>query len=293
MIKCPDALPEDDAVFSSASDIDSANVLEACIEPDGTSGALTQGMAGLSLQPFHNTAALNRLTEVVTSRTGTEVSLAQKTDNGVETNRIVTLPQIVQFDGIVHTAIEPQAGEDMFKVSVDMDRRSHYSLLDDNDGAYAAVIERHRAYTAANAGRARINTLDVGDGSHTLDQGAYVGSEWKTVQKSGGQLLLRGSQPSHDQISISSTETIEAEGALMNMDDTPTQSQGRPRFDEILAAKHPVQSPGQQSAPTTALRNGKGATTSAKPDSQPTKAPSLLYSIARVSIDAFTWLMPK
>ncbi|KEY72958.1 hypothetical protein S7711_07922 [Stachybotrys chartarum IBT 7711] len=287
VIKCPDALPEDDAVFNSASDIDSANALKACMEPDGGSGALRQRTAGLGLQPFQNTAAVNRLTEVATSRTGTEVSLAQKTDNGVETNRIVTLPQIVQFDGIVHTAIEPQPGEDMFMVSVDMDRRSHYSLLDDNDGAYAAVIERHRAYAAADAGRARINTLDVGDGTHTLDQGASVGSEWKTIQKSEGQLLLRGSQSSHDQISISPTEPMEAESALMTMEDMPTQSQGRSRL------KHPVQSQGQQSASTTALRNVQGAAISAKPDSQSTKAPSLLYSIARAPIDAFTWLMPK
>ncbi len=89
------------------------------------------------------------LTRVSESVAGAEVSLSRRTEEGAtETAKIVTLPRSAQFDGVVHTALPPRSRGDMFRVSVDMDPRRHYSLVERSNKANATVIERHPAFVS-------------------------------------------------------------------------------------------------------------------------------------------------
>lgn len=119
------------------------------------------------------------LTQVQESMPGAEVSLSQKTKGGIQTTKIITMPRSAQFDGVVHTALPPRSDEDMFKVSVDMDRRRHYSLIEPSDNAQASVIERHPAFVSTSSSRRpTISALAPGTARYAAD-GLDYGLEWK------------------------------------------------------------------------------------------------------------------
>lgn len=148
-------------------------------------GALSQrSRPGARLDPRQLTK-LNpstMLTEVTPSVTGSQVSLSQKSAGGViATTKIITLPRSAQFPGAVHTALPPRFPDDKFQVSVDMDRRRHYSLVEGPDPARAAVIERHRAFVSTSSLRTpRASALDPGAGvGRSATAGVNLGQEWK------------------------------------------------------------------------------------------------------------------
>ena len=124
------------------------------------------------------------LTEVSQSMTGAQVSLLQKSADDIATTKIVTLPHSVQFEGAVHTALPPRSRDDSFKVSVDMDRRRHYSLIEGPNNAHATVIERHPAFVSTSSSRTpRVIALTpgprTGDSVDSLD----FGQEWRVYPR--------------------------------------------------------------------------------------------------------------
>ncbi|RYP77016.1 hypothetical protein DL769_003501 [Monosporascus sp. CRB-8-3] len=154
----------------------------------------------------------------------------------------------------MHTAIAPRPDEDKFKVSVDMDRRPHYSLLDGPDNAHAAVIKRHQARAI---------------------HGRDLAIEWKVVRRSSAdQWLLTGPQ---------SPETPASSTA-----DSLKQLVARPRLKGIWAAGlgAGISSPWSEifTAPVDAPRPGTPARS---------KSSGLVRTILGALAAVVAWLMPR
>ena len=167
------------------------------------SGPLLPSKARPGPRQLTNLDPSTTLTEVSQSMTGAQVSLLQKSANSIATTKIVTLPHSVQFEGAVYTAVPPRSRDDSFKVSVDMDRRRHYSLIEGPNNAHATVIERHPAFVSTSSPRVpRISALAPGvRAENSTVHGLDFGQEWKPCpgdlrgEKLGFSLLDPGDVP--------------------------------------------------------------------------------------------------
>lgn len=77
----------------------------------------------------------------------TEVTLSRKlTSASIETVKILAIPRNANFEGLSYTALPPGYQGDTFKVSLDLEPKRHYSLVNPSPESRAAVIERHPAF---------------------------------------------------------------------------------------------------------------------------------------------------
>ncbi|RYP22720.1 hypothetical protein DL765_001570 [Monosporascus sp. GIB2] len=134
----PPRVPSDVANSSSTADA-SAEESQALTASRGHSQELTKALASTAV------------TQVAASSTGTEVTLTRHTREDIQKSKVVTLPRSAHFVGAVHKILPRLSQEAMFKVSVDMDRRRHYSLDGHPVGSNAAVIEKHPAFVAMSS----------------------------------------------------------------------------------------------------------------------------------------------
>ena len=134
--------------------------------------------------------ASTMMTQVDTSGAGTEVSLTRYEGQAVQKSKVVTLPRSAHFEGAVHKVLPHLSQQDMFRVSVDMDRRRHYSLDAPSGGPNASVIEKHAAFVGISSSPSPSTRTH----EHGLGRLAVDGVEWKQckcdVPWTGGYMAI-------------------------------------------------------------------------------------------------------
>lgn len=118
--------------------------------------------------------ASTMMTQVDTSGAGTEVSLTRYEGEAIQKSKVVTLPRSAHFEGAVHKVLPHLSQQDMFRVSVDMDRRRHYSLNAPSGGPNASVIEKHAAFVGVSSSPSPSTRTH----EHGLGRLAVDGVEW-------------------------------------------------------------------------------------------------------------------
>ncbi|KAL6863348.1 hypothetical protein ACO1O0_003597 [Amphichorda felina] len=119
--------------------------------------------------------ASTMMTQVDTSGAGTEVSLTRYEGEAIRKSKVVTLPRSAHFEGAVHKVLPHLSQQDMFRVSVDMDRRRHYSLDAPSGGPNASVIEKHAAFVGVSSSPSPSTRTH----EHGLGRLAVDGVEWR------------------------------------------------------------------------------------------------------------------
>ncbi|KAH8891250.1 hypothetical protein GQ53DRAFT_823881 [Thozetella sp. PMI_491] len=159
VIPCPEAEPEDEPDSRTLGFAGLSLDLEAVGAPEagslaraGDTDSQPTGLQRVTNRPMSTLESIDETgsnTHVSVSSTSTDISLARKIDSGVEITKVLTFPSSIKFSGAIHTAFPPRSHGDMFKVSVDMDRKRHYSLVERQPQPHSAVIERDPAFISA------------------------------------------------------------------------------------------------------------------------------------------------